>query len=51
MVGDVVLEEMDEFVYIECAFNMDGRFTADIEIRVCAVNRVNDAGEELKIQF
>lgn len=38
---DDVLEEVDEFIDLPYAFSKDGRHTADVERRVCIVNRVN----------
>ncbi|KAJ0171844.1 hypothetical protein K1T71_012607, partial [Dendrolimus kikuchii] len=43
MVDDVMLEQVNEFVYFGCAFSRDGRYTADIERRVNLGNSVNGA--------
>ncbi|KAJ0183432.1 hypothetical protein K1T71_001408 [Dendrolimus kikuchii] len=43
MVDDVMLEQVNEFVYLGCAFSRDGRYTADIERRVNLGNSVNGA--------
>ena len=42
-VDDVVLEQVDEIVYLGCAFSRDGRYTADIERRATFGNSVNGA--------
>lgn len=43
MVYDIVLEQEDEFVYLECAISKDRSYSADIEERMYAGNRVNRA--------